>query len=385
MNARHRSRRFFTRAGFVTLSCAALPCADAQGVCSRWTGVQQGGNSIAAFDGPARSADAGTAAWKAPTATLPLVSPMPNEAPTSTASRCATAVHPAGVQCLLSILQAHPHGHAVDATRGLSALPGHVYWANAALASIGRADLDGSHVNPTFVNSVATGAIGLAVDHDYIYWSLPGGSASPGYIGRVRLDGSNLDATFITFGPGHQIYDVAVGNQHVYWTDGQTQSIGRANLDGSDVRPFLISTGAGSLPFGVATDAHHIYWSDQVRNAIGRADLNGSNPDPFFIHGGGNVIEGIEVDAHHVYWSDYYYASHSSSIGRADLDGSNRILGFIPNIPYAVTGVTLDDAHIYWANNSLNAIGRANLDGSNANSTFIPNAVSVYFLAVGRF
>jgi hypothetical protein len=47
---------------------------------------------------------------------------------------------------------------------------GHLYWSNGCGTSIGGADLDGTGVNPTFINGIPQAA-GVAVNATWIYWA----------------------------------------------------------------------------------------------------------------------------------------------------------------------------------------------------------------------
>ena len=69
----------------------------------------------------------------------------------------------------------------------------HIYWANAGTNTIGRADLDGSNPNQSFITG-ASSPIGVAVDAEHIYWV----NDDNGTIGRAGLDGSNVNQSFIT-------------------------------------------------------------------------------------------------------------------------------------------------------------------------------------------
>ena len=153
--------------------------------------------------------------------------------------------------------------------------------------AIGRANLDGTGVDPSFISGPSfLPSGGLAVDDAHIYWAddyqLRG-------INRANLDGSGVEHGFISVrGPGA----LAVDGQHVYWTNSDfgaaafgrppnlASAIGRANLDGSGVDPRFI-TGAIELT-GVAVDAAHVYWFNGA-DAIGRANLDGSGVDQSFI------------------------------------------------------------------------------------------------------
>ena len=164
----------------------------------------------------------------------------------------------------------------------------HVYWANQFGNTIGRANLDGSGANHSFI----TGAdlpCGVAVDGGHVYWANGGGTT----IGSANLDGSGADQSFTAakFPCG-----VAVSGSHIYWAnyglDVSGTTIGRAKLNGSDADQRFI-TGA-SDPCGVAVDGSHIYWANQTDNAIGRAKLNGRGVDQRFARA--NLPCGVAVD-----------------------------------------------------------------------------------------
>jgi hypothetical protein len=128
--------------------------------------------------------------------------------------------------------------------------------------TIGRANLDGTGVDPSFITLAGKpyGPYGVAVDGSHVYWTDAGGGGSfgQGTIGRANLDGTGVDKRFIT-GVGYS-EGVAVDDTHVYWAGGNT--IGRANIDGTGVdRDFI--TGAG--PWEIAVDALRSFGFGQVK------------------------------------------------------------------------------------------------------------------------
>jgi virginiamycin B lyase len=271
-----------------------------------------------------------------------------------------------------------------------------VYWDNnsgeySSIATIvGRANLDGSGTNLSFVSG-ASNPCGVAVDAHHIYWALATGTT----IARANLDGSNVDPNFITGATSP--CGVAVDGQHIYWANGGEytgSTIGRANLDGTNVDESFIS-GADN-PDAVAIDGTYIYWANRgpeyAGNAtIGRAKLDGTNVDESFITGASGPC-GIAVDSAHVYWTNQPvvlvqvgggqgFQYETNTIGRANLDGSSPNQDFItgpPGIPMppSLCGVAVDSAHLYWTLDEqfgafAPSIARANLDGSNVNESFI--------------
>ena len=207
----------------------------------------------------------------------------------------------------------------------------------------------------------------------FIYWA--GGSA----IGRANLDGTGVDQSFIG---GLGLIDVAVDGEHVYWTGcadpscvPTTSAIGRANLDGSDANhSFIAATGLQTQ--GIAVDAKHVYWTAADPHVVARANLDGSGVDRSFItmsdYQGIYERSGVAVDAHHVYWTQIEAPNGVSAIGRANLDGTNVERSFIPDT-FGATDVAVDAEHIYWTAPSLagGVVGRANLDGTGVERTFM--------------
>jgi hypothetical protein len=226
-----------------------------------------------------------------------------------------------------------PLGLAVDSS--------HVYWANVFAGTIARANLDGTGVDQNFITG-AVAPLAVAVDSGHVYWADQGTCATTcpppqpgdGLIGRANLDGTGVDLSFIT---GITPTDVAVDANHVYWGDTNLGAIGRANLDGSGVNQSFIGGRLNPprdrvVPLSVAVDAVHVYWGNgcspchggRPSSAIGRATLDGTGVNLRFIRSVTSP-SGVAVDANHVYWSD----RQDGTIGRANLDGTGANQSFI--------------------------------------------------------
>ena len=85
-------------------------------------------------------------------------------------------------------------GGTASATLHFTVNAGHVYWTNAVTNTIGRASLDGTDVNQTFISGVNGHPQGVAVDAGHVYWTNEGTNT----IGRANLDGTGVDQSFIT-------------------------------------------------------------------------------------------------------------------------------------------------------------------------------------------
>jgi virginiamycin B lyase len=236
-----------------------------------------------------------------------------------------------------------------------------VYWANDSGTTIGRAALDGTGANQSFVTG-ASNPCGVAVDPAHLYWA---SDVPSGTIGRANLTGTGVNQSFI--GGAASPCGVAVDAAHLYWANIDNGTIGRANLDGTGVNQSFIA--GASLPCGVAVDAAHLYWASLVDGTIGRANLDGTGVDQSFI-AGATVPCGVAVDAGHVYWAN---GPPGDTIGRADLDGGNPNQFFIDG-GSGPCGVAVDGGHVYWANGGNGTIGRANLDGTGVSQSFIAGA-----------
>lgn len=226
-----------------------------------------------------------------------------------------------------------PCGVAVDAK--------HVYWATTRSPSegfwntIARANLDGTGVDKEFIVVPSfVPACGLALDSGHIYWS-----NSRGGIGRANVDGSGINTSFIPAGVTNG--PLAVDRAHIYWLyqhDGGCTAIARANLNGSGVDQDFIYPLCSGVDFrGVAVDGAHAYWtstwSDSVpeRHAISRANLDGTGVDEHFINVG-RFPTGLAVDRAHVFWRGADRVGDNlvaRAIGRANLDGTRRNEDFI--------------------------------------------------------
>ncbi len=256
-----------------------------------------------------------------------------------------------------------------------------VYWTNLAHNTIGRANLDGTGVDQSFIKT-PVGA-GLAVDGAHVYWSFWGTTNQEPYngrIGRANLDGTGVDKSFIP-NAGRPM-SVAVDAAHVYWPNaGRTNqnpygdTIMRASLDGLGLESFFI--GPSHLTGWLAVAAEHVYWVDTYGGAaIDRANLDGTGVEQGFISAPSFYPSGLAVDAEHIYWASAW----NRTIGRADLDGTDVEHDFITEAGLPGT-VAVDAGHIYWTNGGVR-IARANLDGSNVDPDFINTGLDATSIAV---
>ena len=244
---------------------------------------------------------------------------------------------------------------------------GYIYWANYNGKTIGRANLDATGADQSFVSVGAKWTDGLAVDAQHIYWT----NYSAGTIGRANIDGTGANPSFLvngTTGPA----GIAVDGNYIYFAKQDAGAIARARLDGTGSVNTSFIPGP-NLPEGVAVDGSHIYWANDGDDTIGRADLNGANVKENFITGAHSPY-GVAVDGSHIYWANFGGMGGGRSIGRANLDGTSPDQNFIYLVSAmtpAPAGLAVDAQHIYWADFMTNQIEFTNIDGSGA-----PRAIS---------
>jgi virginiamycin B lyase len=234
-----------------------------------------------------------------------------------------------------------------------------VYWGNGP--PIGRANVEGTEAQYEFIHYVpfpssgeegVSPCGGVAVDASHVFWAEP----SSGSIGRANLDGSGADYTFIT--GAENPCGIAIDGAHIYWANFRGGSIGRANLDGSDVAQTFVAAVDG--PCGVAVNRRFIYWTSTAGNYVGRALVDTGYKESHLVDGDGSFeLCGLAVDQAHLYWGGF-----GDRIGRVNLDGSDPEPSFISSVERPC-GIAVDQSHVYWTEQwASGSIGAANRDGT---------------------
>ena len=223
----------------------------------------------------------------------------------------------------------------------------YIYWANLGgfgEGQIGRAQLDGDHVDRKFIRG-AIGPSAITVDDRHVYWI----NADGGSIGRAKLNGTQGRPKL------HQRGRLCLRPRHrrrsIYWTRGQTistdASIARASLNGSDVERNFIQfddPARFSTPAELQVQGGYIYWANAYKtSSIGRARIDGSEVDQTFIRGGLRNPFGLAVDDTHIYWTN----RGTRSISRAKLNGGNVIIDLISGVG-RVSTLAIDGPFLYW-------------------------------------
>lgn len=211
---------------------------------------------------------------------------------------------------------------------------GFVYWTNTWGGTIGRARIDGSDVNNSFLVGLSLPS-GIALDENFIYW----GASSNNSIGRASSDGSNTNENFIT--GADQPIGVAVDSTYIYWTNFGGNTIGRARIGGTSPNQRFISGANG--PYDIAVNSMNIYWSnynEDLGTSVGRANLDGSSPNQRFLTA--SAPTGLAIDGQYLYWSNYT----QNTIGRATLDCRTIDQSFVRGLDHP-TGLAVDGTYLY--------------------------------------
>ena len=214
----------------------------------------------------------------------------------------------------------------------------YVYWADQTTETIGRANLDGTGVDPDFIPRTGLWHIpgypnwpvtGLAIG-DNLYWSVDSPSPDLGdktFVGRANLDGGNVQVPWEWVGSSVNVHGVEVFNGRVFVT-------------------------AGSKAWGL------FYFTafDTLKNLTGAT------------YGWmGGLTRG---DSYVYYLCD---------------DGLWRVypLGFFPEqvapasvLPGANGALAKQDASLYWADDTGSRVGRIKKDGTGSSQDFLTAPVT---------
>ena len=240
-----------------------------------------------------------------------------------------------------------------------------IYWADPLRGNIGRASIDGVHVEGSFISG-ANQPCGIAVDDRYIYWA----NSGSGTIGRATLDGTQVNQNFITGGSAPCGVSTDPLNGGLYWANTDSNTIATANNDGTGVNQSYITNPGTQFPPWTASLGGYVYWPTLAfPNLILRSNIGGSGAQMWVPDTAAVAPLALAISPNGLYWTSNA-RQPDATIGHVDFDGSNPN-GVFLNAPGAC-GIAANDTNIYWSTN-LGTIGRATLNGSGANSNFMTN------------
>ncbi len=246
---------------------------------------------------------------------------------------------------------------------------------------------------PVFAHEIAVDEV-----EEYVYWSDP----ANGRIGRAKLDGTDVDDSYIT-GLNEPLGVAVVDDpsvKFIFWTErgpvdesgkplpdeeGKPQgTIGRADLDGTNVNQSCFQELEN--PRSIVANSEFVYWtSPEFISNVGTGDLGRATvacegaevgaKEPEFIKNTTTVSGDVTVNASHIYTSSFSSQGKVSRINSFTLAGVQDGFGIVQvtNTNSAV-GLSVDGSHLYWTDPDHNNIGRADLDGANPVPAFISGA-----------
>jgi hypothetical protein len=140
---------------------------------------------------------------------------------------------------------------------GLVAADGWLYWADQN--AIGRVRPNGAQLTRRFVvppqESGGGIAEGLATDGQHLFFS----RCQNNEIARVGTSGHGLDLSFIKLPAESCPQGLAVGNDHIYWSE-LASHVGRATLQGTGASGTWLNIRSSQGPFYLAADGSNVYW-----------------------------------------------------------------------------------------------------------------------------
>jgi RHS repeat-associated protein len=166
---------------------------------------------------------------------------------------------------------------------GLAVTNANIYWTNFNGSTIGRAALNGTGVNQSFIQTNVNYLYGLEARGNYLYWTyfITGTAANGTNIGRADIGGTNINTAFITGtnAPG----GITSDSTYLYWAN--LTSIGRSKLDGTGVNQNYIGNtfpgpGTTASPVGIVADATRLYFTNQASQKVARVTSGGAVGGP---------------------------------------------------------------------------------------------------------
>ena len=166
----------------------------------------------------------------------------------------------------------------------------------------------------------------MALDSQHIYWLAVPGGASGEVIGRADRDGSNVEPAFITDGTSSATA-IAVSGSYIYWAANAwtgIDSLGRARVDGTDVMPSFMAGLSENNPTSLLITSGLLYWATGD-GSIGRVRIDGTSVSQSFITGVGNAY-GLATDGRSLYCGRLRRAHQASAATRRQSQRSDRAI-----------------------------------------------------------
>jgi hypothetical protein len=239
----------------------------------------------------------------------------------------------------------------------------YVYWGDYQGGTIGRANLDGTAVDDSFIQTGGK-PNAVAVTSSYIYWA----NETGGTIGRAKIDGTAIEPNFLT--GINEPYGLAVNSSSIFWASLGADEIGRANLDGTGKKLNFIA--GVQTPCSIALDSGHVYWgSAGLTSYVGRASLTGSSSEPEWVNLSTYTPCGLATNSANVFVADTgFFGASAHEIGRITIANKNFDPSMIGEAE-GPCGLAVDGSRLFWANHGDDTIGVANTDATGVDESLI--------------
>ena len=200
----------------------------------------------------------------------------------------------------------------------ISASGGYVYsTGNSALR---RVNTDGTGSTTLFngSGSYPSYLYGVAVDTNYIYF----GNDYSKQIGRANLDGTSVNYSWVNLAStlNYAVADMTRANSFLFFHEGGNvngKRIGRIGIDGTGPTTIATDADAGGGISGVASDYNYVYWVDYKSGEIGRVGQDGTGAIDNFITGLSYPWD-LEVTSSNI------YVLENGTVVRYNLDGTGK-------------------------------------------------------------
>lgn len=266
---------------------------------------------------------------------------------------------------------------------------GHVFWgsyyngSSALGTTIGRADLDGSNPEPTWVSGLTCSCY-VNYGNGYVWWKPTSSAATT--INRVDPQTGLASIPYLT--PGGTVEEVTTGNDgFLTWkvsnaAGWKIHDLGTQQTTGPIAPNTTGLTRVGSQVFAISTSSGTM----QVKSM----GLDGLNPVVLASATMNSYSPHLEIRGEWVYFSYRVSSAGQAYIGRAKIDGSAAETTWIAlDSGSAAAWTASTSTHLYWlsaySSDGSRKIYRTPLDGSAAPSailTFPAGSTSISSLAV---
>ncbi|MEL7220714.1 MAG: T9SS type A sorting domain-containing protein [Bacteroidota bacterium] len=195
-----------------------------------------------------------------------------------------------------------------------------IYWVNSGNGTIGRANLDGTGVNQSFVTTAAN-PNKMTVGNSFIYYTHTNGD-----IGRANeSNGLGVNNAYVTDANGPE--GIVVRSSIIVWTNSGDGTI-KVSVAGSIAGPSVtVVTGEPGATELEVDNVGNLYWLDTTNNTIERGVPNiflGGFDKEVLVTGVNATTFHLDLDEDLIIWNQA-----SNILGSAELDGSNENLSFL--------------------------------------------------------